>query len=278
MMSTNVLSISSLARRWAAPWIVFAGALFVPDVAVADVKGACLEAHAEAQTLRRAGQLRAASKKLRSCAMTTCPPLVTNDCARWLTAVESAQPTILLRVRNKRGEDTLEARVTADGEVLAERLTGTALEIDPGEHLLKIEVVDAASERRVVVLEGQKNQLVDVDFSPPKAALSSVAPRTSSPSHGPGTAFFVASGVALASLAVFAGFGISGLERESDLRSECAPGCAQRDIDDVSDRYVVADVALVAAGLSAAVALGLLLFTGREQDRHALVRGRALAF
>ena len=239
-----------------------ASLLAVAAPAAADGKAACVEAHSEAQTLRRTGKLRAARERLAICAVPACPPLVTNDCAEWLSAVTAEQPTIVVRARDARGEPTLAVKIVADGELIAPRLDGTAIALDPGEHVLRFELADgSATTRRVVMTEGEKNHLVEVELAPP-ADRSAPA---SAPSPRPPLLAFVSGGVAAISVGVFSAFAISGLSRESELTSSCAPGCAQRDIDDLARRYAIADVAFVVAIASAGLATWLFVDHARRR-------------
>jgi hypothetical protein len=131
----------------------------------------CNDAHTKAQPLRRAGQLRAARRELRTCAAPACPTLIRDECAQWLDEVGRAIPTLVLEASDQDGNDRSDVRVTLDGQVLAERLDGNAIEIDPGEHDLVFESQGVAPvTRHVVVVLGEKDRHERVTLEVPRTA------------------------------------------------------------------------------------------------------------
>src|ERR1700691_3521100 len=99
--------------------------------AVADQKSQCLDAHAESQILRKAGKLRATQAALRVCSRPDCPALAASDCTSWLSEVRDEQPSIVISALDDHGQQTLEVRISVDGEEMAKRLDGGPMDIDP---------------------------------------------------------------------------------------------------------------------------------------------------
>src|SRR5262245_8062921 len=78
-------------------------------------EGACIEAHADAQRLRKAGKLRASRDKLLFCASPQCPSMLVMDCSGWLADVEREVPTIVLGAHDGAGHELARVRVLIDG-------------------------------------------------------------------------------------------------------------------------------------------------------------------
>jgi hypothetical protein len=227
--------------------------LFSPT-ARADEKEACVAASDQGQTLRDEGKLRAARTQMALCARDVCPSIVRRDCEKWLSDIDAMQPTVVLGARDPKGNDVTGTRVLLDGVVLAGRLDGKPIAIDPGEHTFRYEAPGAAPvEQRAVMRVGEKNRILTAVVMPlPLSASTAVAPPPSTPaeaevpsSHAP----LPVVSIALASVAVVAGasfayFGLSGTSDVSHLRATCAPDCAQSDVDSARTKLIVSDVAL----------------------------------
>jgi hypothetical protein len=233
----------------------------------------CATAYERAQELRRAGSLVDARAQLLTCASASCPAFITADCRRWLDEVEAALPSVVFAAR-KAGRDLEQVLVEVDDQLVAERLDGRAVAIDPGKHTFTFTAPGAAPARiDAIINEGSKHRLIAVDIAasqlptPAQVAAPALPPvdaptqavgaatdldrRPAPPSMRPlPRALFVVSALGLAG---FAGLGLWGLHDERGLRDECAPGCAPARVDRVHRQYLAADISL-AAGV---VALGL---------------------
>src|SRR5690242_17352112 len=106
------------------------------SVVVAQPKSECVEAHADAQMLRKKERLTEAREKLALCAHKSCPALVQKDCTQWLAEVDAEQPTIVVVAKDENGADTLDVKVSLDGKLVSESLGAGAVAVDPGEHTL----------------------------------------------------------------------------------------------------------------------------------------------
>jgi hypothetical protein len=120
---------------------------------------ACIASSEHAISLRRSGKLGAARRELALCSATTCPEEVRTDCTRRIEAVNSAMPSLVVRASDGAGNDLTAAELRIDGTPVASMLDGRPLEIDPGEHTVRVEARGLRpAERKLVVGEGEKNR------------------------------------------------------------------------------------------------------------------------
>jgi hypothetical protein len=147
-------------RRWGAAVMLGGGALLATLPAGADpTKHECVAANDAGQELRRAGKLHEARARYASCVATSCPRLVRADCAKRLDEVEKALPTIVFEVKDGAGADVTDVRVAMDGTAFADRLAGTAIAVDPGDHRFLFQAEGMPdTEREIVVRESEKNR------------------------------------------------------------------------------------------------------------------------
>ncbi len=232
-------------------------------------KQVCLDAHAQAQQLRKRGQFGATRETLAACARATCPPLVERDCTTWREELEREQPSVVLSVRDPQGHDATAVRVLVDGKPLAEALDGRPLPVDPGERTFRFVLPDGVShEERVLVRTSEKGRMIRVAFQPIASAPLPPAPSPrESPStpegtperHGLPALAYVFGGVSIVSFGAWAFFGVSGKNLESKLAGSCAPNCEKSDIATVRRDYLAADVALGVGIVSLGVATWIAL-------------------
>jgi hypothetical protein len=272
-----------IASRALAAWLVATLGVSVgmSRARAADETGACVAAYERSQVLRRDHKLGRAREELRVCARAACPALVRNDCVNWLDQVQTAFPSLAIRAV-KDGNDVAKVRVTQDNEVVATRLDGTSLEVEPGEHGFRFETDGAAPvTMTVVVREGEKDRVVPVAFVSPhhRAAGSEAAPGDAGPSSRPiPVGVFVLGGVGVAGIATFAALGSIGKSDENSLRTSCSPNCSPGAIDKVRTEYVAADVGL-GVGAAALVAAGVwyMLRPGKTEAAPAPQDGLVVA-
>jgi hypothetical protein len=138
-------------------------------------KDQCVDANGEAQELRREGKLSAARDKLVLCSNRSCPAMVRDDCTKRLDELEKAQPTVAFEAKDAAGNDVSVVKVTVDGKPLADKLDGTALRVDVGQHVFTFEVVGQPPVTRTLVMtEGEKGRQEVV-------AIGAASPATSAP-------------------------------------------------------------------------------------------------
>lgn len=180
-------------------------------------KAECLAAHEDAQSLRTQKKPHAAREKLIACARVECPTVVRKECGEQLELLDKDAPTVVLEARDESGRDTTAVKVSLDGQPVAARLTGAAVDVEPGPHVFRFERGDGKDlELRVLVVEGEKNRKVVADFAalvrPPE-----VPPPPRERRSIPSTTF-VAGGVALAAVGSFTFFALVGQERGEEPR------------------------------------------------------------
>ena len=125
----------SWRRRASVGWPVVAAALSASLFSAADeAKMQCISANARAQDLRRENKLGLAREQLRLCVDAKCPSVVRSDCTKLLEELETAQPTIVFDAKSGAGADISAVKVTIDGQPFADKLDGSALRVDPGDH------------------------------------------------------------------------------------------------------------------------------------------------
>jgi hypothetical protein len=153
----------------------FASVVVAAGVARADDKQACNDAYRQAQVLRNDHKLVEAREQLRICAGGACPGFIAKDCSDWLKADESRTPSVVLAAKNAGGADVTDAKVTMDGAVLATKLDGLAIDVDPGAHTFVFESPEGRAEQKVVVTEGGKAQRIAVSLGNAGGAPAGVA-------------------------------------------------------------------------------------------------------
>jgi hypothetical protein len=233
----------------------------------------CVDAYDGSQRLRREGKLLEAKSQLLQCAQEQCPEAVAKECTRWLREVNESLPTVVFGVRDARGQDVGNARVTSQGKVLAERIDGRAVELDPGQHSVRFELPDGRTiDKTIVVREGEKNRLIELSLpAPPEAAKPAPAPKpkpkppaeTETPppaSIGIPTLAIVLGAVGVVALGSFAYFAIDAKSDVDDMKRKggCAPSCPQDKVDTAERKALIADISL-GVGLAALAGAGFVL-------------------
>jgi hypothetical protein len=129
-------------------------------------KEQCMSANEAAQSLRQAGRLEAARAQLVTCINKSCSTAVRDDCNERLNEVAKAMPTIVFTAKGPGDADLVAVRVTMDGGRLADRLDGTALSVDPGEHTFEFTTEGFAPiSKKLVVREGVTGRQEAVAFA-----------------------------------------------------------------------------------------------------------------
>lgn len=248
-------------------WLLLAAAL-APTPALAEPTVAqCLASAERSLDLRSRHQLRASREELLVCASPACPTEVRDECARRVDVVNAAIPTLVLVARDATGTDVAAVRVTADGTPFADRLDGTALPLDPGEHTFRFESEGRpAIEKTLVIREGEKARREVVVFGPPPAPSGLGAQGAAEkPRWGTQrTAAVASAALGVAGLVVGIIYGVRTMSLWSSAHGECnASSCpahdqAVRDHDAALSSATASNVGFVAGG--AALATGLVLY------------------
>jgi hypothetical protein len=238
----------SVTARGSCVALVFAAvSLFAPmDVAAQapapPTDERCLAAYEQGQRLRLKHALIEARAELLLCARAPCPENFRPECLTWFDEVDKLVPSVVIHVDGDPA--ATDVRVSIDGVVVAERLDGTPIEVDPGEHVFRFERKGRpADEHLVLINAGQKARVLTV----------AGAPSARSPSAASTTPWFFA-GLGALAFGSFTYFGVTGLSRRDDL-DRCTPYCEQGDIDSVRNRFIAADVSLAISAVSFGVAV-----------------------
>lgn len=260
------------------------GALAQPRTGEAE---ACFSAAEAAQPLMKERKLRAAQKRLQACAREECPRAARNDCRTWLADVTRALPTVAFVAREEAAGGALRAvedvRVSVDGEVVATRLDGGVVPVDPGMHTVRFEHAGFDPvEQRVDVREGESRREIDAVFRaapasapPPRGTgTATVAPPPSPPPPLPTetptslppppaeptsaptpVGVYALGGIGVVALGVGVTMEAIGLSDRQHLSSVCGAtrSCPQSDVDAARNRVLAGDIAL---GVSALLFIG----------------------
>jgi hypothetical protein len=231
-------------------------AILVALPAIADDKTECIAASEKAQQLRDEHKLTQAREKLLSCGREVCPGPVKKDCAEQLADLDRKMPSVVIRAKDKAGNDAVAVKVSADGMPLGETLDGRAIPIDPGVHTFRFEMAGAEPiEQKVVVAEGEQNRTVMASFGGVGEAPG-------------GKSSFPVAGVVVGGLGLVAGviapiFWSMGLSEKSDLEGTCAPpkgaGCTDSQISSVRTKLAIGDVFLGVGIVGVAVGTVLIV-------------------
>jgi hypothetical protein len=148
-------------------------------MAVPPTKSECIAAYESALKLGKDHQLRAEKAQLLICAAQGCPEEVQEECVKRVEANKTALPAIVFIVKDGAGNDLSAVKVTMDGELLARRLDGSALTVDPGEHKFVFETAGQATlEKSFVICEAQQSRHETVTIGAAPAAPASPPPTT----------------------------------------------------------------------------------------------------
>jgi hypothetical protein len=155
-------------------------------------------------------------------------------------------------------------------QLVTESLTGRPIPLDPGKHHFRFVLPSGQTlTSDILVREGEKNRVVGVQVKgdgAPTAARASARTTGRLPPPAPAptstslpTGFWIASTVSVASLASFGVFAVLGHNSQSSL-DQCSPNCDashRNDYDTMKRNYLIADLSLGAAAVSAGIAAWL---------------------
>jgi hypothetical protein len=251
----------------------------------------CLAASESSLALRNQHKLRDTRAQLLTCAAPSCPADVRDECARRVAEVNAAIPTIVFAAKDAAGNDLVAVKVTMDGQPIAERLEGTALSIDPGEHTFTFETAGQANvQQRFVIREGEKDRRERIIFGAPSvvtapapapepgpapilASSPTMPPPSGSVSSGLGTRRIlgiVAAGIGVVGLGVGIGYGLSAMSKHDTANNACPTSqCLTKGDVDLWNQAVSAGNISTAGFIVGAVGLAggaALWFTGKPES------------
>jgi hypothetical protein len=204
----------------------------------------CLNASEASLTLRNQHRLREARAQLLVCSAASCPGDIRDECIRRVEMVNASMPTVVFEAKDAAGNDLSAVRVAMDGQPLVDRLEGTALSIDPGEHVFIFETAGQPPvQKQMVIREGEKGRRERVSFP---AIPDVVLPMPIPPTPAPVPASFgtqrilavVAAGLGVVGLGLGIGFGIDAISKHDDAKKVCPDRCTDQKGVDLWDKAV----------------------------------------
>jgi hypothetical protein len=175
---------------------------------------------------------------------------------RMYEEIQSAMPSLVIAAKRPDGADATGVRLLVDRLLVAERLPPTAVDLDPGEHVIRLEHAGwMPAEQMVVLREGEKNRRLTLRFEhlPPSTPGDHARIRT------PNVLGMVMLGVAVVAAGVGVTFGVIGKVGENDLASSaCGQNgtCSRDAVDAIRRDYWTAGI----VGGIGAVSLGIGLW------------------
>jgi hypothetical protein len=264
------------------------GLALAPGGAAADniTKAQCVEANTKSQDLRREGKLAESREQLHRCGDPACPRLIRDDCSKRLDDLDKVQPTLIFDVKDARGADVIDVKVSVDGKPLADHLDGSPLKVDPGAHLFTFEVAGQKSmSDKVLIREGEAGRHESVVFdqlnppppgqAPAQGGMLPGGSSESAPPSKPGpqrTIGLVVGGVGIAGLAAGIVFWQLGSSAWNSAKQACGgnvSACtdvnsANSDKSTASTDATVSTIAFIAGGALLATG-GVLFLTGGHE-------------
>jgi hypothetical protein len=241
----------------------------------------CLSANDKSISLRNEHKLLSARAQSLVCAASTCPADIRKECVRRIDLVNASVPTVVFEAKDGAGNDLSAVTVKMDGDLLAERLEGTAISLDPGAHTFTFEAAgQPLITKQLVVREGQKDRREAIQFgapveSPakPAAQVTTIAGPTA-PAAPSGEAAksggdtqkllgYGAMGLGVVGVAVGAIFGLQSMSKHNDAKQACPSACADEAgvtlWDDARSAGNISTIGFVVGGLGVAGGAILLL-------------------
>ena len=236
-------------------------------------KAACVASFTEAQKARREGRLVDSRERLMECAQPACPQLLVDKCIPWLDEVQEAIPTIIVVAKDADGQAVFDVEVVLNGIVISDALDGRPISIDPGDHRFRFDHEHALTvERRLLILQGEQNRVVEVQFPRPPAIVKRpepvivVDPEPEAGDEDASTSPWVWAFGTVAVLGLTTGVitGSVALVRAGEVRDRCnddgvCPDAARDDHDSGLGFAHASTVAFVIGGAGAALGLGVWL-------------------
>jgi len=131
----------------------------------------CIAQSDQGVDLRKHGRLLEARRALALCAAPSCGPEISDACQKGIAEINAILPSVVFVPRNGAGEDVAAVKLAVDGTPYAERLDGSAVVIDPGEHEFRFEVAGQQPvSKRFVLREGEVNRREEILIGPPPPA------------------------------------------------------------------------------------------------------------
>lgn len=162
---------------------------FVATTSAAAPREECVDAHGRAQDLRERGQLARARQTFLTCAQSSCPNVVQQDCARFSEELAQLVPSVTFGARDSSAADLPNTTVYVDDVLLATRLDdGRSYELDPGKHVVRYVHDGKETSLKIVLNQGERGRLLVatfVDKAPAPRREAAPAETTEPPANEP---------------------------------------------------------------------------------------------
>lgn len=246
----------------------------------------CQAAFDHAVELAGHGQLVQARSALATCESASCGEAIRHRCMLRSELIVEDTPTIVLSVTDDDDAPVDGVRVSVDRVLVASRIDGLAIPVEPGVHDFTFYKGDTViATKRLVILQGQRNRVIAVRV-PPEGGHASGAgvadagrlrvTRTAAPVHrGSFVPSYLVLGVGVTGLAGAAVLTTWG-RGDNDRLAECSPGCPQASVDHIHRLYLGADISL-GVGITA-IAVGSWLAWRTHAHRALAVQPTASGF
>jgi hypothetical protein len=239
----------------------------------------CVTTYEDSVPLRKNHQLKAARTKLVICSSDSCPADIRTECMSRLAEVDASMPSVVFEAKDAAGAMVFAVKVKMDGDLLAERLQGSALPIDPGEHTFTFEVAGRPSvEKHLMIFEGEKLRRERVEFEALTGPIPAPTPaitlnsETAEPPHpaarqplGKGRiAALALGGVGVVATGVGVAYSFVAMSRRDHATSICPNDCSDgKGVNAWTDAHSAANIAtgsfiVGAAAIASGVAVWLL--------------------
>jgi len=257
----------------------------------------CNARYEQGLSLRAHGKLQAARGALVTCASTSCPSQLREECARRAEEVNAQLPSVVFEVKDAEGADLSNVTIVMDGAPLTSKLDGSAITIDPGEHAFQLTVSGQPPVARTLLIrEGDKGrrERVVIGSPPPEAPAvpaTPVLPAATRPAPEPAPAeaggsrrhviAYVVGGAGIVGIGVGAAFGAAAFSQWSSAKSDCPTACganttarndATREKSIASTSATVSTAGFIAGGVGVAAGAVLLLLSPGRSTQAAGVR------
>jgi hypothetical protein len=131
-------------------------------------KQACYDMFESGQKQAKKGQMRDAIESFQACGRPECPNTVQPECVKNASELQRTVPTVTLSALDERGKDLFDVRILIDSKLVASKLDGKAIAIDPGRHVIRFEITGREPiQEEVLIREGEKNRPVSANWSKP---------------------------------------------------------------------------------------------------------------
>ncbi len=261
---------------------------------------ACVVAWRNADKLVKVGQLRSAKTSMLKCAHSTCGSVLYKECSRRVAEIEADMPTIVPVVKDGNGNAISDVDVVMDGEVLASRIDGRAVTVDPGTHEFTFQRGNSVlAAYKTTILQGQRNRTIEVslrdeDRPVVRSRLPPTAIVANPPGGGAGQSMSMAPEQEIdvdmggrrltpgaVTLGVVGALGVAGYggalyqgNKENRDLDGCLPNCRPEAVTRVRNYYQAARVSL-GVGLVALAGAAYLYYTSDNEDSSEMAIGPA---